>query len=56
MTRGIIEQLIMFAIIIACWELVVRLGMFNSLLLPSPINVGWSLISLFIEKNFLSIS
>jgi len=49
--RRVLPHLILFAALIGLWELAVRFGLINSIMVPSPSAIGLAIIELYIVKG-----
>ncbi len=49
--RRVLPHLILFATLIALWELAVKFGFINSIMVPSPSAIGQAIVELYIIKG-----
>jgi len=49
--RRVLPHLLLFATLIGLWELAVRFGLINSIMVPSPSAIGLAIIELYIVKG-----
>jgi len=51
LVRRVLPHIILFAFIIGLWEMAVRTGLINSIMVPSPSAIGSAIVELYIVKG-----